>query len=139
MRLTKKVVKKFYIPNDSDGAWVNIRHLKINEVKKIQGKVNNMSFTSDLQGNGETKLDLNPYSVSTMMAHACLEDWGGMKDAMGRELKFESANIDKAGEFIVLVEEDGKEVEFDFYSWIDKCRNELAEEVKAELVVAEEN
>jgi len=116
-----------------------LRHLKINEVKKIQGKANNMSFTADMQGNGETKLDMNPYTVSTMMAHECLVGWGGMKDAMGRDLVFDTVNLDKAAELIILVDVDGKDVEFDFYSWLDKCRNDLADEVKDETKDAEEN
>ena len=136
MRLTKRIKKKFYIPNDPDGGWVEIKYLKINEVKRIEGKVNEISYSAKKgEDDGETKISLNPYTRVTAFAHASLTDWGNMYDVMGKPMSFNEINIKKAAEF--KIEVDGET--FDFYSWIDKCREELNEEVEVETKEAEEN
>ncbi len=134
-RLRKRVTKTFNIPDDPDGAWIKIKFLKINEVKKIESQANDMYFQSDAKGEGNTRINFDPYTRSRLFAHACLLDWGGMNDTMGKAMKFSSVNIEKAAEFEVKVDDET----FDFYGWVDKCRDELDVEVKAETEVAEEN
>jgi hypothetical protein len=94
MRLSKRVKKKFYVPNDPDGAWVEIKHLKINEVKKIEAKANEITYSSKRgDDDGETKIALNPYTRVKMFAHAALTDWGNMFDVMGKPLSFNEVNV----------------------------------------------
>lgn len=135
MRLSKKVTKKYFVPDDPDKAWIKIRHLKVNEVRKIESKANDMFFQSDSKGDSETRINFDPYIRSKLFAHESLEDWGNMLDVMGKPLLFKAMNIDKAAEFIIVV--DGKEL--DFYAWIDDCRNNLTDEVAAESIKSKEN
>ena len=135
MRLTKKVTKKFMVPNEPDKAWVLIKNLKINEVKKIESQANEMYFSADSKGEGSTRINFDPYTRSRLFAHACIEDWGGMNSTMGKPMPFNAQNLDKAAEFVVEI--DGEE--FDFYGWIDKCREELAAEVEEEKEKATKN
>jgi hypothetical protein len=135
MQLSKKVTKVFNIPDDPDGAWVKIKHLKINEVKKVESKASDMFYTADDKGEGSTRINFDPYTRSRMFAHEALTDWGGFVDTMGKPLKFNTTNIDKAAEFIVTVNEE----EFDFYGWIEKCRETLTSEVEVGTEEAEEN
>ena len=139
MQLTKQIKEKFDIPNDPDHAWVEIKHLKINEVKSISAKANSMSFSADENGSSHTRVDFDPYISSKMLAHASILNWGGMKDMFGKPLECDRKGIEKAGEFVVTIEIEGKQVEFDFYGWIGKCRQELADTAKQEMEVAKEN
>lgn len=135
MKLTKDIFRKFYVPGDPDGSWVELVHLKINQVKKLEAKANDMAFLGDGQGEGEVRVGFDPYNRSVLFAHASLHDWGGMNDVMGAPMEFNKANITKAAEFVVTI--DGED--FDFYGWIDKCRIEFDADVRKELKAAEEN
>jgi hypothetical protein len=135
MRLTKRIKKKFYIPGDTDGGWVEIKHLKMNEIKRIEAKANEITYSSKDGNDGVTKIALNPYTRSRLFAHAALTNWGNMFDVMGKPLSFNELNIAKAAEFEVSIEDEV----FDFYSWVEMCRKELFDEVEAEKKVAEEN
>jgi hypothetical protein len=136
MRLTKRIKKKFYIPDDPDDGWVELKHLKMNEVKKIEAKVNEITYSSKRgEDDGETKIALNPYTRVRQFAIAALTDWGNMFDVMGKPMSLNEVNINKAAEFEITV--DGEK--FDFFSWIDKCRDDLAAEVDVETEKAEEN
>ena len=94
-----------------------------------------MFFTSDSKGESGTRINFDPYTRSRLFAHATLTNWGGFNGTMGKPMKFNIMNIDKAAELEVKV--DGEE--FDFYGWVEKCREELSVEVEAENKSAEEN
>ncbi len=135
MKLTKKITKRFEVPGDEDGAWVIIRFLKANEVRRIESQANDMFFESDAKGEGSTRINFDPYTRSKLFAHAAVESWGGMFSTTGKPLKLNAVNMDKAAEFTMLVNGD----KVDFFAWIDQCREELSVEVEGETEKAEEN
>ena len=140
MRLTKVVKETFYVPNDPDKGFIIIKHLKIDEVKKITSDVADMFYETDaVTGKTVSRLNPNSYQLTKAMAHASLVSWGNMKDLMGNEMPFLSVNIDAAAEFEISITVDEKEVILDFYGWIDKCRKELTDTVKQQEALAKEN
>ena len=139
MRLTKRIFGDYDIPNDPDGASIRIKHLKANEVKKINSKVSETYYETNDAGDTVARVRVDQYTLLKAMAHAALVDWSGFKNDMGKELEFIPANVVKSAEFEVLVKVDGKDLVYDFYGWIDKCRNELSKQVADEKKVAEEN
>lgn len=140
MRIQKRVKETFKVPNDPDDGWVEIKHLKINEVKKIESAVNEMSYSTGGSVSA-VNMKMNPYQRNRELAIACLVGWGNMFDVLGKPMPFNKKNIDSAAEFEihVLNDKDGTTDELDFFEWVDKCRNELSDRVKAEQVRAEEN
>ena len=123
MRLTSKKTKRFDQPNDKDGAYINIEHLKKNVVDAIKSKTTETKLV-----NGDIEVTLDGHAQKTELATACLVGWGGFFDESGKELKFTPLNVAKSAEFVIVTDEERK----DFYSWIDECREELADEVEKE-------
>ena len=140
MQLTKVIKETFYIPNDPDKGYVEIKHLKINEVKEITSNIADMYYTTNQQtGEVTSRLDPNSYALTRAMAHAAVLGWGNMKDVIGNSMLFTPANLNEASEFEVTLTIKDVEVKFDFYGWIDRCRKELSDKVEEQKVLAAEN
>jgi len=123
MRLTSKKTKRFEVPNDPDGSYINIVHLKDNVVEEIKSRTSETKLVGD-----DIVVEVNGYAQKTELVKACLVGWGSFFDESGKELKFTPLNVSKSAEFSIVVGEE----KTDFYAWIDKCREELAGEVEAE-------
>jgi hypothetical protein len=130
MRLTEKKLKRFDVPNDPDKAWVSIELLKDGVLRDIKAK-----YTTTKVVDGEMEIEFDSHNENKDMAKACLKDWGNMFDENDRPLKFTALNVSKCGDFTLKIGEEKKS----FFAWIFDCHEELAEEVAAELEVAEGN
>lgn len=130
MRLTSKVVKRFDIPNDDDNGWVEIEHLKDNVIEAIKAKTND-----NVVVDGGVEVRINLHEQKELIVDACLKDFGNLFDESGRPLKFTAKNVAKCAEFTLFVGDDKK----DFYTWIDDCRQELADKVEEQEKVASKN
>lgn len=140
MRLSKIIKDKFFVPEDEDGAFVEIMHLTLNKVREVESRVNRLSYKTDGNGKGETNFDYDPYTISKLMAAECITNWGGFFDDMGRPIEFSKANISEVAAFTVLVKkEDGTDIDMDLFSWVEKCRKELSDTVSKSRIKAEEN
>lgn len=135
MQLKTRVTKQFYVPGDPDKSWIKIKHLKINEVKEIEAKVNDTKMTRDATGEMGVSVKFSSYQRVKLFAHACLVDWGGFKGQTGKPLKFSDANISDAAEFEITVDDKT----FAFYEWVDECRTTLFDEVTEESDKATKN
>jgi len=135
MRLTARKTKRYDVPNDPDEGFIVIRHLSKGEVRKVESKVNQLYYQTNGSGEGDTRIDFDPYTRSRLFAREAITKWGSMYDLKGRDMKLTAANLDKASVFTMLV--NGEKV--DFYEWVDDCRKDLDEEVEAETKEAEEN
>ena len=130
MRLTLKKTKQFKLPNDPDNSYIEVEHLKPNVIEEIKSRTSE-TYMAD----GELRISVDGHAQKKELAKACLVGWGGFFDESDRALKFTPQNVAKAAEFTVVVEGEKR----DFYTWIEECRVELADEVESELEVAEGN
>ena len=139
MRLALRSRDTFYVPNDPDKGSIDIKHLKINEIRDIESKINQLSLTTSENGDLVRKMDVNPYPLAKRLAIESLEGWSNMKDELGKDMNFNDVNLEAAAEYVIMVEVDGKEVEHDFFSWVNICRDTLSKRVKQEQKDALEN
>jgi len=130
MRLTKEVTKRFEVPNDPDGGYIILRHIKSNVLAEIIDRT-----SSTRVENGEVVGVISGLERKKEIAKEGLTGWGNFEDESGRPLKFTPANIAKAAEFSIVTE-DGKT---SFFDWIDTCLADLADEVEEEQKAATEN
>lgn len=128
MRITKRHAEVFYVPNDPDKSWVKIKHLKINEVKRIEEKVNNMTYGAD-----DLSVEMNPYERVSQFSRACLVDWGNFYDVLGKPIAFDKKMLETVAEFEIQTDPEEGEEEgniISLYEWIDECRIKLTKQVK---------
>jgi hypothetical protein len=136
MKLRRKITKQFDVPFDEDGAWVKIRNLTLNEIKKVDSKVNKIKMVANIDsGEGETSVSFDPYARLKLLAKLCIVDWFGFEDEFGKDIPFSKKNIDVL-ENVDIETEDGF---IDFFSWIDKCRAQVDEEFRTEEEKAAKN
>ena len=138
-KLTKRVQETFYIPNDPDEGFVIIRHLKANEVKRINSEISVTSYETVGEGKTVAKVTVDQYQLLKAMAIAAVVGWGNIKSDMDQPLEFNQENLKLAAEIEVETEVENKPVTFDFFSWIDKCRSDLIKQVKDGKKAAKEN
>lgn len=142
MRLTKKITEKFPIPNDPDHGWIEIAHLKGNKIDEALKGVENVT-----QHVGSMPvITYDPYGKVKALAVACIIGWGNIFDELGRPLDFDKESFDRAAEFeisvtIPAIAEDQEPVvkKMGLYTWIDRCRVELAAKVLKEEEAAKGN
>ena len=135
MRISKRESRVFHVPNDPDKGWVKIKHLKINETKKIEETVNNLTYGTD-----DLSVEMKPYERVSRFAYECLTDWGNFFDVLGKPIPFDKKMIETVAEFeIITVNEDGKEEITSLFEWIDECRETFAEQIRADKKAAVKN
>lgn len=127
-RLSAVKEQWFSIPGDEDKATLKIRHLTPGDIQKINndtsrwlGKHENNEFVSELE--------YAPMEQLRRMRVAAVIDWTGFFDENGNSLKCSQANKERYLNFDPELgkDEDGKPKAFS--EWVDKFREELAEEV----------
>lgn len=133
MRLSKKITKRFNIPNDPDKGWVELKHLRPNQEQEVTSDLNDVSYQPGSTHSLSVKM--NPYVRKKKLAHESIISWGNIFDTLGVPLEYTGINLDKAAEFIIYVEDE----EFSFYDWIEQCRESLSAEVKKDMQAALEN
>lgn len=127
MRLTAERTKKVYVPDDSDGGFIVIRNLSMEEIARIEQE-HLVVTDNEVRANKFAERDAN-------YAKACLKDWGNMFDENGGEMKFTARNIERASAYAIRVNEELKR----FFEWVNEEREKFAEEVKAEEEKASKN
>jgi hypothetical protein len=136
MKLKTKVTRTFFVPGDPDKACVDIEYLTPAKIREIDAKANELSYTANPDGDGQTQLIFNPFLRSKLIAHACVKSWVGFEDTMGNPLKLSKKNLDLAADYEIETE-DGEVI--DFFAWVNQCQEELREEVQAREEEAEKN
>jgi hypothetical protein len=135
MRLKQRNTKEIAVPGDEDGAWIKIRALTINEIRRIDSKVNDIRMTVGENEESQTSVSFSPYDRTKMLAISCLVDWFGLFDAMDKEIPFKKINFDKVAAFEIEV--NGEYI--DFYSWVDSERVKFENELRAKKDKASKN
>lgn len=130
MRLTTQITKRFDVPNDPDGSFIEIKHLKADVLADIKAE-----YTTTKAVNGVMEFEFDGHGEKKAIAKACLTDWGKFFDESGRPLKFTPVSVAKSGEFMINVD-DGKQ---SFYKWVFNCHQELMDEVEEQEEVATGN
>jgi len=134
MKIKQRNVKEISLPNDPDGAWVKIKALSLNDVKRIDSIANDVKLESDDDGM-KTSVKFNPYARTKMIASECLVDWFGFFDEMDNEIPYSKKNIDKIAS--VEVEVNGEYI--DFLTWIDNERVKFENELREKKEKQEKN
>ena len=130
MRLTTQITKRFEVPNDPDGSFIEVKNLTADTIESIRSRHNTTKIVD-----GVVEHEVNAYAVQKDIAKACLSDWGKFFDESGRPLKFTPANIAKVGQFVIAIEDEKQS----FFSWVFECHQDLADEVEEESEVAAGN
>lgn len=125
MRLTAEKTFRREVPNDPDGAFVNIRVLSKHHLSSIESKCVENKISED----GAGSIVLNSHKRENLVARDCLTGWGNFFDEKGKELKFNIKNVTLAANFDITL--DGKKVRF--YEWVDSEHTKCKEEVDAEI------
>lgn len=108
MRLVEEKNKTVYVPDDADGAYIEIRNLSLEVTESIDSKFYVIN---------ENGLELSDYIArDNALARASLVGWGNFFDVNGKQLKFTPKNIEKASALSLLM--DGKKVRF--FEWVNK-------------------
>lgn len=122
MRLTVRPTKTFYVPEDSDGGFITIKALSLEEISAIESKC----MVTSVDDTGQARITMDSHTRANNIAKACLQGWGGMLDVDGSELKFNQQNLKKAANYSIQTED--KLVRF--FEWVDSCHNELIDEME---------
>lgn len=130
MRLTLEKKKKFYLPNDPDKGWVEIRDLSQHEIDLIREK-----NSTTLMGVNGAEFEVMPTAQSHDLARACLSDWGNMIGTDDKPLHFNKENIESCATINIV---DGDTTR-SFFSFVNKCRMEFAQDVKQQKEESEGN
>lgn len=120
MKLTEKKTKTVYLPDDQDGASVEIKYLKPGVREMIESQSNDIS-ASGTDGDMQTVVKFNLQKKRRLFLENVIDKWEGFFDAKGRNLSVTSKNIE-------LVD---KEIA-DFYSWLQAASDDFIEEVEDE-------
>jgi hypothetical protein len=134
MRLTQRNIKEISIPNDPDGAWVKIKALTVNELKKIDSKANEIMMAAD-DGGVSTTVKFDPYTRTKLVVAECLVDWFGLYDEFDNEIPFSKTNIEKIASFEIEV--NGTYI--DFFTWVDNERVKFEAELREKKEAASKN
>jgi hypothetical protein len=134
MRLTQRNIKEISIPNDSDGAWVKVKALTVNELKKIDSKANEIMMAPDDDG-VSTTVKFDPYTRTKLVVSECLVDWFGLYDEFDNEIPFSKTNIEKIASFEIEV--NGTYI--DFFTWVDNERVKFEVELREKKEAASKN
>ncbi len=127
MRLTVEKKKQVYLPNDDDGAWVEIRYLKPGVRALIESQSNDVS-ASGSDGELETTVKFNLLKKRKLFLEKVIVSWGGFFDLRDKEMKVTPMNIEKVDN------------ELDnFYSWLSEESDNFIEEVEEAQEAAEGN
>jgi len=122
MKLPKKRIKEVYIPNDPDKGVIIIRNLSMEEEAQIESK-----FLSII-ANGEVSFT-NYAERTKTFAIACLEGWRNLKDEDGKDLEFNSKNVELASAYSIITMKDGRQQRKRFFEWVDEERELFSKEV----------
>ena len=132
MKLTMDVTRQFYVPDDTDGAYVTIRALSMEEVAEAEASSTELKVDSEQNAS----MVLDGYKRINAIAKKCIIDWGGFFEANGRQINYSRKNINDMARFVFMLE-DGRRVRF--FEWVEKCHQELQEEMYSEQEKAEKN
>jgi len=124
-KLTGKKLKKVFLPDDPDKAWVEIQYLKPGTRNMIDSLSNDIT-ASGAQGEMETTIAFNVMKKRRLFYEEAVVSWGGFMDKKGTQLKPSMKNI------LFFDKELG-----DLYSWLqdemEQFISEVEEEAEAEL------
>lgn len=124
MKLSVSKTKQFPVPGDSDGAYINIRALNMEELAQAESASTELGVGTEA---GAT-MTLNPYARINNVAQKCLTGWGHFFESNGNELKFNKKSLKEMAKFAIAV--DDKKIRF--LEWVDRCHTELLDEMEAE-------
>lgn len=133
MRLTVEKTKRFEVPNDPDGAYINIKALSLEQLARIESKCSKSGMDED----GNFSVSLDPFKRANAVSIACLTGWGGFFDVKGKELKFSVKNLREAAGLGVMMPDEDKPIRL--FEWVDQCHNEFLDEIDTEAVEAAKN
>jgi hypothetical protein len=135
MRLRQRNIRQVDIPNDPDGAWVKIKALSLNDIKRIDSLANDIQMTTNGENGLDTTVKFDPYTRTKLVVKECLVDWFGLYDEFDNEITYSKANIDKISSFEIEI--GGEYV--DFFTWVDNERVKFEKELKDKKSKAEKN
>lgn len=126
-RLTAKKLKKVYLPDDDDKAWVEIKYLKPGVINMIDSLSNDITATGST-GEMETTIAFNQAKKRRLFYEEVIYSWGGFMDKAGRELKPTMKNV------MFFDKELGN-----LYTWLQEESDNFIAEVEAEAETEREN
>lgn len=115
------------MPDDEDGAWVEIQYLKPGIRGMIDSLSNDISAAGS-DGDMETTVKFNLLKKRSLFYEHAIESWGGFLDKSGKETKPSRKNIK-------LFDEELK----DLYGWLQDEMDTFVEETEADEEAEQEN
>jgi len=132
MRISKIDERKFFVPNDPDGAWVKIKHLLPGETSDIFDQVftQNIDYEKGKKGKMEPKFSQKTDKKldRELTLKSVISGWGEFFDRKDQKMKCTPENIVRASREI-----DG------FNEFINECRETLAKDIKEEQADQKKN
>lgn len=132
MKLSMDVTKQFYVPDDTDGAYVTIRALSLEEIAEAESSSTELKVDTDQNAS----MVLDGYKRINNIAQKCIIDWGGFFEANGKQISYSRKKMKDMARFVFKME-DGRHVRF--FEWVESCHQELQEETIGETEKAEKN
>lgn len=85
MKITPKQIKRVFLPNDPDGAWIDIIYLKPGVRKQIEQEANTMTATQK-DGVFTPLLEMNKKNKRKAFFKEVIDDMGGFTDSNSNPL-----------------------------------------------------
>lgn len=145
MRLCKRIIETYPIPNDPDDAQIDVLHLLPGEVEDLNEEVG--AFKTVVRKDEEGKMSPELEQAARLgdrrylPAVKAVARWRGFKEESGEDMACTKENVIRvAREAEISVTRDNGEIEvISFLAFVNECRADLAKRVATRKAEEEKN